>query len=692
MSFAVLAAGFAVVLVGSMPASATTLFVDADRPNGGNGLSWATAFRDLQNALDAARLNSAVDQIWVAEGTYFPDRGTHNRNATFDLVSDVQLYGGFAGNETALEQRDLGVLITTLSGDLQHNDQPSFGNIGDNSRHVVSGLDLTGAVIDGFVIRSGNADFNGDLLLGGGGMFVTSSDESGDLSSVVVRKCTFRACSAGQTFAELGNFGGALLLRGASGTVTECLFEENRGNSGGALGLFDMNAADVDVDMDVLVTDCEFTRNVAPTQVGGAIYSAIGHAVTSSEVGTITMQRCRFAGNTAGYWGAWGDFNATFLNVEDCEFLGNSSDVTGGAMGHIQTGGPDEHPAEFHGCLFRNNTSDGAGGGLWIGAADAIVVDCVFQGNTTVGGGGGLLTTTYFTQNGAQDLTAVNCIFDGNVGNDGAALLSADNPILRLVNCTFANNHSTIAPTGGVTTEGAFIDVDNTVFWGNTGPSGVPTQPAQIRHDNGGPISINWSLVQGLTGSFGGQGNLGGNPLFVNALGPDALPGTGDEDLRPGAGSPCIDAGNNAAVSGLVTLDQSGEPRFVNDPGTPDTGQGSPPLVDLGALEFQPVATGVAEGVPLVSALGCVAVPNPAREACEIRFEAPASGAAPLAIYDIRGARVRSWAAPTLLASGAVGVSWDGRDAVGRRVPSGVYFARVGTALGRVTVRIVRLQ
>jgi hypothetical protein len=57
-------------------------------------------------------------------------------------------------------------------------------------------------------------------------------------------------------------------------------------------------------------------------------------------------------------------------------------------------------------------------------------------------------------------------------------------------------------------------------------------------------------------------------------------------------GSPCIDAASNAEVPADVTTDLDGRPRFVDDPNTPDTGQGTPPIVDMGPYEFQPVHPG----------------------------------------------------------------------------------------------------
>ena len=57
--------------------------------DGSDGLSWTTAYTDLQAALGEA---VSGDQIWVATGVYTP--GTA-RSDTFTLTAGVQLYGGF---------------------------------------------------------------------------------------------------------------------------------------------------------------------------------------------------------------------------------------------------------------------------------------------------------------------------------------------------------------------------------------------------------------------------------------------------------------------------------------------------------------------------------------------------------------------------------------------------------------------
>jgi hypothetical protein len=77
------------------------------------------------------------------------------------------------------------------------------------------------------------------------------------------------------------------------------------------------------------------------------------------------------------------------------------------------------------------------------------------------------------------------------------------------------------------------------------------------------------------------------DPQFVDAGGADDTAGTLDDDLRLSFTPPAIDAGDNSAVPGSVTTDLDGNPRFWDVPGVPDTGSGSPPVVDMGAYEIE---------------------------------------------------------------------------------------------------------
>ena len=105
--------------------------VDAAVAASGNGLTWPTAKKAIQEAVDAA---SGGDQIWVAEGIYYEH---------VMLKSDLCLYGGFSRNETTVDERDLSIHQTFLDW---------TGQTGDD--HITT--DHAGDfLIDGFDIQGG---------------------------------------------------------------------------------------------------------------------------------------------------------------------------------------------------------------------------------------------------------------------------------------------------------------------------------------------------------------------------------------------------------------------------------------------------------------------------------------------------------------------------------------------------------
>ena len=86
-----------------------------------------------------------------------------------------------------------------------------------------------------------------------------------------------------------------------------------------------------------------------------------------------------------------------------------------------------------------------------------------------------------------------------------------------------------------------------------------------------------------------------------------------------------------------------------------------------------------------------VTSPNPAREGSTLRFETEAAAAIDLRIFDAGGRRVRQ------LASGVVGpgshdTPWNGRDDLGRSVPSGTYFVRLRCGDRASTDRLILLR
>ncbi len=81
--------------------------------------------------------------------------------------------------------------------------------------------------------------------------------------------------------------------------------------------------------------------------------------------------------------------------------------------------------------------------------------------------------------------------------------------------------------------------------------------------------------------------------------------------------------------------------------------------------------------------------PNPFNPATRIRFLMPGAGQAEVAVFDVRGRRVRTLLTGEVQA-GVAETSWDGRDEAGAPAASGIYFCRL-SALGSVATRKMAL-
>lgn len=250
---------------------------------------------------------------------------------------------------------------------------------------------------------------------------------------------------------------------------------------------------------------------------------------------------------------------------------GNSTVSTAMLDGFVVTGG------------YANGSPDtyDKGGGLHVSNGSPTIANVTFVDNYAMNHGGGMMVQYTSTP------LVVNCVFSGNStawNAGGLAVLWFGHP--TVVNSTFSGN---IGHNGGgiVNLEQGNATVRNTILWGNESP--------QIGLQTGASISVQYSLIEG---GYTGTGNIGDDPLFVDPDGPDDTVGTLDDDLRLQDTSPAIDAADNAAVppdstdmdgdgntAEVIPLDQDGTPRFVDVPTVPDTGNGSAPIVDMGAYE-----------------------------------------------------------------------------------------------------------
>lgn len=321
-------------------------FVDDDAPPGGDGLCWQTAFTDLQDALDdAVEAGGSVAEIRVAWGTYLPDRGTRERDATFQLITGVALRGGYAGLASANpELRDPDLFETILSGDLAGDDGPAFEGNDENSYHVVTGSNCgPTAIMEGFTITAGNANDQDSepSFYEGGGVHIESGSP------------TFRACSIRGNWAVVGGAIGSRSSLSVPVTIEHCTFTGNTAQAGGAI--FNRWA-------DVNMTGCTLEENYALR--GGAIYN--GEA--------LTMTGCMLAGNDAGWGGAI--FSEAYMTLQGCTFVGNYADYHGGGI-HLEWAGS----TTLTDCTIADNVTQLAGGGICCKFSNPTFINCVIKNN-----------------------------------------------------------------------------------------------------------------------------------------------------------------------------------------------------------------------------------------------------------------------------------------------------------------------
>ncbi|MHC4128726.1 MAG: right-handed parallel beta-helix repeat-containing protein [Planctomycetota bacterium] len=460
----------------------TVAYVDDSADPEGDGISWETAFDDLQDALDAAvAAQGAVTEIWVAAGSYRPSVRVdpdEPQTVAFQLLSGVAIYGGFAGDETDLSQRDPSVNFTVLSGDVG---QP--GGHYDDAHHVIvaAGTDAT-AVLDGFVITGGRADHachNYDEL--GAGLHTFGGSPS-------IIGCVFS-----DNFAERG--GGAVYVQGGSPSFTACTFSGNDAEPGGGAIV---NSGTLEL------VDCDFTLNTADR--GGAVvnYGSVsmtgctfllntalvedGGAINSDEESEATLVNCLFVANSAVSRGGGVFTNAGpgfTVSLTDCTFSGN--EAFDGAGLYAQQTSP-----ELDGCLFADNDAGRHGSGIFVDGGDLSVLDCTFDHNWSTWSGAGLFITGGGTldvqgctfrdnrafdfygggiyNNGCSALLA-DSMFRNNLADDyGAAVYNTNGAVSTIQGCTFEGN---LVAFGALASEDSTVTVTGCSFVDNQGAAGA---------------------------------------------------------------------------------------------------------------------------------------------------------------------------------------------------------------------------
>lgn len=340
-------------------ASAQVIYVDAGLNSGLNdGSSWADAHQGIDGLKSAIGLAAAGDQIYVAQGTYRPsDTGT--RGNSFRMNNDVEIYGGFIGNETAPGQRPaFGMAPSILTGDLNGDD--GMGQISDNSYHVVRAAGSnSAAVLDGFRVEGGNGNGSG------------SNQDRG---------------------------GGILAINGTSATIRNCHFIGNRCNFGGGAGYVNGSPS--------------FTDVVFEDNIGGSF----GGAFDIANSGAVRFDRCSFFGNRASRAGALEIFSTSGAHVVNCVFQGNISTGSGG--GGALWIGAGSNPQVRNCTIVDNSCNSNPVGGILVTGASPTIINCILWNNAGGGGAQNAANQVSQTANVTYSIVEGGMSGTGNLGSD----------------------------------------------------------------------------------------------------------------------------------------------------------------------------------------------------------------------------------------------------------------------------------
>jgi parallel beta-helix repeat protein len=407
-----------------------------------------------------------------------------------------------------------------------------------------------------------------------------------------------------------------------------------------------------------------------------------------------TIRNCKSAASGAGLWvSAW---NAV---IEDCTIVDNEAGYTGGGVQFQQS-----HGCVIRDCVISGNTSNNGGGGICIMFSYPDVKRCTIENNTTgnyfdSGNGGGI----YFMHSGSPtqgdhfdiiDCTIRNnyaCMNGGGIAlywvcglpniekciitdnecyYNGGGVWSLFNSWHSISHCLIARNTCEEGVGGGLFLQeyghpwitnctlsdnddnggAAFVMysksspiVNNSIFYGN--------KTGEILYDPSSHPTFTYCDIEKRkkTKPIRGEGNISCDPLFDEhyCLTWENYPM--DDQTR----SCCIDAG---------------------DPDSPLDPDGT--RADIGYCYFDQSGSIIPPALSSAEPIKAQNFPNPFNPSTTISFELAKAGHVKLDIFNVNGALITTLADEAREA-GRHDVLWNGKDAKGLSVASGVYFYRL---------------
>lgn len=464
-----------------------------------DGSSWDCAFRSLQNGIAAAQ---SGDEIWVAQGTYFPDEGDAqrlgSRDEVFHVPDGVSIYGGFDGTETSRSNRnpDPATNGTVLSSDIG-----TTGDAADNSFTLVVLCNAgSSTTLDGLTVRGAQRA----LLLGG-----TNTQKRSARESI---GCDYRGDGW-----EVQDSGG-IWISGGAPVIRNVISTNNTSDFGGGITIVD--------GAEPTLQSVTLSDNLGRSNGGGLLCDSSAPVVIDVTV------RDNIAGDSFPGLGA-----GIFLT--DCD---------------------GRYERLILSRNFADENTDGGGGGAWIEGGAPVLTDIdIFDNGAGLQGGGLFLRSSNATIIGA-DIRAnetvynvpamsidggapfiANAVISGHaadaIGLGGSVLVEGGaTPTFLHLTLTGNNGSAHDDLTGGMLVrEGSSVTLQNSIVWGNYASS-----RGQLVAEGTSTITVEHAIVEG---GYPGTAVRDADPLFTDPRSFTSAP-TREGTYTLTKGSAALDRGN----------------------------------------------------------------------------------------------------------------------------------------------------